>query len=214
MIKKIVDYKNPKYGIITPLKSGDKISKITKITVKRNKLPFVWYYIEDKLNRPKNLMKAINTLKDELPNYLFLLDNDIELSRRCIDNLYNVLNNSRNDVAYSYCGFEYKGQVNQKFPAIPFDANKLRQSNYISSNSMFKKEILLNIPLVTDDKMVRLLDWAYLLKLLNNGYIGEPDYKSYFTAHTDKKGISARNQDDYKKKYLMVYERFVKNGEK
>lgn len=33
--------KNPVFCVITPLKSGDKISRDTKISVKRNKYPFI-----------------------------------------------------------------------------------------------------------------------------------------------------------------------------
>jgi len=40
-LKRVHKDKNPVFCVITPLKPGDKISKDTKVTVKRNDYPFI-----------------------------------------------------------------------------------------------------------------------------------------------------------------------------
>jgi hypothetical protein len=123
--------------------------------------------------------------------------------------LYNELEKSDKNVAYSYCGFEYYGSINYKFPVSSFDSNRLRQNNYISSNSLFKTKVLEDIPLITDDKYKRLLDWATYLNLLNHGYIGVPS-DGYFKAKSSKDSISARSQEDFQIKRERVINDFCK----
>lgn len=204
--------KNPVFCVITPLKSGDKISRDTKISVKRNKYPFIWATYESDNNVARNFKLGLQELEKhrKLPPFTCKIDNDTIWNRNTLDSMVNTLKDSSKNVAYCYCSFEYKGSVNQKFTAIDFDANRLRMGNYISSNSMFKTAVLKDFPLIDSDYYKRLLDYAYFLFLLNNGYIGIPDKKGYFIAISKGDSISAGGQKDFQIKYKRVQEDFVK----
>lgn len=201
--------------IITPLKYGDKVSEETKKTVGLNSIDYEWVTIENDGNPAYNTSLGYeiwnsNNSKRKKPKYIMKLDNDISSDKPFIDILVKSLNNSNNNEAYAYCGFEFTGAITAKFPAIKFDAYRLIQSNYISFNSIIKREILDLIGgFITDDKYFRLLDWALWLKLLKNGYIGKPSFDVSFTAHASKNSVSAGSIDDYKIKHKAVYDDFI-----
>lgn len=205
--------KNPEILVVTPLLPDHKVSKITKKTIKRNEIPFYWISSAGNNNIPTNAQEGINWYKhnfSELPPYYIMIDRDIEMGRRMLDRLYVKLNSNCFDiVAYVYATFEFKGEINAQFPARPFDINRLVKANYISSNTMFKSSVIEEVGLVTDDKYVRLLDYAFLLKCFGKGYVGIPEPTAWFIAHSTKNDISARGQEDYKNKYLAVYEDFI-----
>jgi len=213
MLKIIKEDKNPVFCVITPLKSGDKISKNTKISVKRNKYPFIWATYESENNVAKNFKFGLQELSKyrKLPLFTIKIDADTIWNRNTLDSMVDTLKDSHRNIAYCYCSFEYKGSVNQKFTAIDFDRNKLKKMNYISSNSMFLTEELEKIEIVTDDYYKRLLDYCYFLKLLNNGYVGVPDKRGYFVAISKGDSISAGGQKDFQLKYKRVQEDFVKD---
>lgn len=217
-LKRIHKDKNPVFCVITPLLPGDKISKDTKITVKRNDYPFIWAAYESENNVAKNFKLGIQEIQQlrnvmfgikKLPDFIIKVDNDTVWRRNTLDHMVDTLKEANENVAYSYVSFEYKGSINKAFPAVPFDSDKLRRMNYISSNSMFRTKILQEIPLVDDDKYKRLLDWAYYLKLLNNGYIGIPCERGYFVANSSSDSISSGSKEDFIKKYKRVVEDFI-----
>jgi len=113
---------------------------------------------------------------------------------------------------YAYCDFEFQGSINGKFPAIPFNEDKLKRSNYISSCSLMKSKRFLEVGMwVTDDKGFRLLDWALWLKFLNRGYIGKPTHKqTSFIAIAGENSVSARDANDYYEKHKWIMENFIK----
>ncbi len=214
MLKIVEKHKNPEICIITPLRPKDKISKETKISVKRNKKSFVWATYKGNNNVAKNFQLGISELKKhiKLPTCAIKIDNDTKWQRNTLDHMAETLNRSAENIAYTYVSFEYQGSVNQKFNADSFDPDRLRKMNYISSNSMFKTEILERIELVTDDYYKRLLDWAYFLKLLNNGYLGIPCNKGFFVAKSSVDSISAGGKDEFLTKYTRVKEDFILGG--
>ena len=179
--KIITNHSKPEILISTPLLPGDKISRITKKTIKRNSVPFSWVSTEANQNIPMNHLESISWFKNKfnkLPPYIFFLDRDIEAGRGLLDRLYNKLQDTPLNIGFSYATFQFKGHVNRDFPAKAYDINKLVQSNYISSNSLFKSSVIEHVGLVTDDKYKRLLDWAFLLKCFSHGYIGLPEPKA------------------------------------
>ncbi len=202
--------KSAKVLVITPLRPEDKISRETKVSLKRNETPFVWFSYKGDGNVMQNFWDGLLEVEKEitLPKYTIKADNDTSWNRGTLDKLHNTLSNSSSHVAYSYCSFEYTGAVNAKFPAIPFDGNKLKRGNYISSNSLFKTKLLKEIPLVVDNYYMRLLDWAYYLKLANNGYIGVPS-DGYFIAKASKDSVSNKGVEDYKLKLERVKKDFT-----
>jgi hypothetical protein len=152
--------------IITPLKIGDTVSEETKKMVELNSVDYEWITIENDGNPAYNtnlgyeIWKSTNSKRNK-PKYIMKLDNDIDSDRPFIDILVKSLDNSDDNVAYAYCGFEFTGAIKAKFPAIKFDAHRLLLSNYISFNSIIKRDILDYVGgFITDDKYFRLLDWV------------------------------------------------------
>jgi hypothetical protein len=212
MVKIIQEVKNPEILVVTPLLPGHKLSGITKKTLKRNKVPFTWISSEGNQNIPKNALEGISWYKDnkgKLPPYYMMIDRDIEAGRGLLDRLYARLDDTGLNIGFSYATFQFKGHVNRDFPAMPYDINRLIQCNYISSNSMFLSSVIEHVGLVTNDKYKRLLDWAFLLKCFKYGYVGVPEPKAWFIAHSTKDDISAGDANDYQQKYKKVWEDFI-----
>lgn len=207
--------KNPDVLVITPLLNGHKISRDTQISIKRNYVKYFWIAVEGNNNIPTNLLQGLNWAdSDNLirkPKYYIMIDNDITLGRNMLDKLFKKLEASKNElVSYSYASFRFEGSTNFEFPAVPFDAERLKKVNYISSNSMFKWNIWKEIGLVTDEKYKRLLDWAFLLKCLSKGYIGIPVPEANFIAKSNPDSISSGSSQDYFLKHKRVIDDFVK----
>ncbi len=205
---------NAKFFIVTPLWLGHKISRETKVTIRRNKYPFTWISVEGANNIPTNAFFGIDWYlhkKGEIPDYYIMIDRDIKLGRNMLDRLYDKLSKAPLNIAYAYASFKFTGAIEREFPAIPWDINKLLMHNYISSNSMFRTNALYEVGLVTDQKYKRLLDWAFLLKLfLERGYQGIPCPEANFEATADKKSISAGSNEDYDLKRKRIIEDFCK----
>jgi hypothetical protein len=209
----IIESKNPEILVVTPLLPEHAVSKITKKTMKRNKTPFFWLTSSGKSNIPTNALEGIKWYRNKfskLPPYYIMIDRDIELGRNMLDRLYGKLMKLPDIAGYCYATFQFKGHVNADFPAMPFDIDRLVQGNYISSNSLFRSSVIEKVGLVTDDKYKRLLDYAFLLKCFRMGYVGSPEPKAWFIAHSTKDDISAGSQDDYRMKYMRVYEDYIR----
>ena len=204
--------KDSKVLVVTPLLPTHSISKITKKTIKRNDTPITWISFSSNSNIPTNTQNGMNEygLKHKLPQFIFMLDNDIELGRHMIDRMVNKLEGTPDYIAYCYCSFEFKGFINRTFSAINFDGTKLLQHNYISSNSLIKLSHLNKIDgLVTDAIYTRLLDYVLWLKFLKEGFIGIPCPEAHFIAYSTEDSISAGSINDYNIKYKRVYYDFI-----
>lgn len=210
MMKTIVKSHKPEILAITPLLTDDKVSKDTKKTLKRCKVPFEWVSYMGPGNPCKNSQLALNEYKKKrkLPPYIIKIDNDLITQRGMLDVMYNVLTNAPDNVGYCYCDFEFKGHLNFKVPAEVFRADKLRQNNYISSCSLMKTDKFLEVGgWVTDNSGFRLLDWALWLKFLNKGYVGIPTNSTSFVAMSNPDSVSCRDFNDYhiKKKWVLEH---------
>jgi hypothetical protein len=162
-------------------------------------------------NPCKNTQKAFNIYRGDntIPPYVIKIDNDITASRGMLDEMFLTLEKSSKNEAYCYCSFEFQGYINLGFPAIPFDPDKLRANNYISSCSLINTKRLLEVGMwVTDDKGFRLLDWALWLRFLKRNYIGVPTPKASFVATTSESSVSSRGILDYQDKRKWVLENF------
>ena len=202
----IKEAKKPKVIIVTPLLPGDKVSKETKKSIKRNNIDYSWITSTGNNNIPTNVELGLKLyLKRKKPNYILPLD---ILGRYMIDRLVQKMNKFK--VGYCFASFKFQGYMNVEFKNEVFDVNKLLQSNYISSNSLIHIESLQKIGwFVKDNKYKRLLDWALWLKFLNNGYEGIPCPEAKFIALSSEKDISSKGQEDYKIKSERVAHDFI-----
>lgn len=206
--------KNSKFLVVTPLWEGHKISRDTKVTIKRNNYPFTWIVSEGKNNIPTNAFYGIDWYlyrKGKLPDFYIMIDRDIKLGRNMLDRLYDKLYKAPESVAYAYASFKFTGAVEREFPAVQWDINKLLMHNYISSNSMFRTNALYEVGPVLDDKYKRLLDWAFLLKLFyERGWTGVPCPEANFEATSNPDSISAGSNEDYDIKRKRIIQDFCR----
>jgi len=206
-IEVLREVKNPEVLVITPLLPGHTVSKATKKSIKRNDIPFTWITSTGNNNIPTNILKGIDWYKNP-PDYYFPLDNDIVLGRGILDKLYRKLEGLPREFAYAYASFQFRGFKNFDFPADEYDIHRLLKHNYISSNSLFRTDVVKEIGLVTDDEYVRLLDWCFILKLFLDGYIGMPCPEANFIATTTEKDISMWTKKEYEFKRVKVLEKW------
>lgn len=203
--------KNPKFLIITPLRLGDEIYPNLMESIWINKIQFDWITYCGPDNIPTNTQNGLNEYckNNKIPKYFIKVDNDIVFETDVLDEMYKTLKLSSNDIGYCYSSFAFVGKMTAHFPAQEFDINKLMNNNYISSVSMIKTKVFQNTGrYITDNKYVRLLDWAHWLHLYKLGYKGIK-CDGMFNAIIDKQGISNASADDYHKKRELVIRDFV-----
>lgn len=210
IIKKV---KNPKFLVITPLRISDSISENTLSLLNTTKTEFDWISYSGNNNIPKNTQLALNEYEENIGNvdYLIKVDNDITPNSNFLDSLYNILENSNDNIAYSYCSFEFSNEKTKIcINAFDFDELQLLNYNYISSISMIKRNALKEIgDFIYDDQYVRLLDYALWLKFLSHNYIGIYDKNTYFKAELNENSISAGSSEDYELKMSRIKNDFI-----
>jgi glycosyltransferase involved in cell wall biosynthesis len=113
--------------------------------------------------------------------YLFFLDADCILQSNCLHKMLNILKQS--PYAFVYCPF-YWGW--KKMKGVPFNAEKLKHFNYISTMSMLKREYFPGF----DEKLTRFQDWDLWLTIVQNGGNGILLNEYLFHCKSKRGGIS------------------------
>lgn len=206
--------KDPQILVITPLLTGHSISGETKTTLKRNKVPLVWAsYMSDgkhAFNVQHGLQSYRKYTSGKVPPYLFVLDRDIVMGRHMLDRMLKLLHTTPKTVGWCYVPFEYSGHINVRFPSQPFDVNRLLHGNYISSNSLYKMEMIDRVGgFVTEEEVHRLSDWAMWLKCIRFGYSGILCPDTSFVAISTPNDISSGSNEEYQQTHRRVVEQFV-----
>lgn len=96
--------------------------------------------------------------------YLLFSDDDITWEKGAIKDLLRALW-SRPSAAYAYGWYEKEGN---QYCNRPFSARDLKQGNYISTMSLFRRDLFPGF----DEQIQRLQDWDLYLTLLEEGYEG------------------------------------------
>ncbi|MFH2063246.1 MAG: glycosyltransferase family A protein [bacterium] len=109
-------------------------------------------------------------------------DADIVMRPDCLERMAKTLADNP-EASYAYCSFRYGWK---KFRFWPFDADRLRQLNYIHTTSLIRREHFPGF----DESVRRLQDWDLWLTMLERGHRGVwiPEY--LFRAIPHKGGIS------------------------
>lgn len=137
-------------------------------------------------------------LKSTQP-YVFFCDNDIILPKNHLENLFNALNKNQ-EKAYAYSGYygivveaaNHPLKTNFKIPTIPFNGNRLKQGNYISTMSLIRRE---KFP-TFDESLKRLQDWSLWLTMLENGDEGIAVFNNEYFAYYLDEGITSNNNNE------------------
>ena len=224
MLKIIKNDKDSKILIMTPLLKTEtithKISKETERSIKRNEIPYTWATYSGSGKHAANVQNGLDEYQNRypLPPYILILDDDIILGRYFLDRMFACLQKTEDYIGFAYCPFEYWGHINVKFPPMPYDIEKLVNGNYISSNSLYKTKVVLEVGgFVIQEKYHRLSDWAFFLKLFKAGYIGKLCEKTSFVAISKPSDISAQGHEEFNKTKEDIYQDFIlpmKEGKK
>jgi glycosyltransferase involved in cell wall biosynthesis len=107
--------------------------------------------------------------------YLFFCDDDILLPKDLLEKLYKLLLANPNK-AYAYTGYHgivihpntHPMRGNFQIPSIPFNGERLKQGNYISTMSLIRRDAFPRF----DESLKRLQDWSLWLTMLENGHEG------------------------------------------
>ena len=213
MIDIVKNCKDPLVLVISPLLPEHDISSETKQSIRSNKIQYKWVSFASNRKHADNVQAGLDAYEmfyGPFPPYIMVLDRDIILGRKMIDRLYNTLIKQNDNVGYSYCPFEYRGHVNAKFPPMKFDIEKLKQANYISSNSLYKSSVVKAVGgFVTELKYHRLSDWAMWWRMYKKGYIGSICYDTSFIAMSTEKDISAGSSEEYHTTRDLIIQDFI-----
>lgn len=213
MYNKVLKTKNPKFLVITPLKENDEISMETYNSVLQNSTEFNWVSYSANNNIPTNTKLGLEEYEKEnkkLP-YIIKIDNDVVFGTNTLSYMYNCIKNSEKKIGYVYCNFDYikNNRIFASFKFLQFNGTQLKKSNYISSVSMIKRNVLEKVGgFITNNKYKRLLDYALWLKMLNQGYIGKLS-QGYFKAIMSENSISNGSDEEYKKVLREVHRDFI-----
>jgi len=113
---------------------------------------------------------------------VFFCDADIELNPSCLGKMMKALAEN-SGVSYAYSDYQLGWK---KMRACPFDAEKLKKFNYISTMSLIRRADFPGF----DESLKRFQDWDLWLTLLERGKTGVYIPEALFCAHPAKLGIS------------------------
>lgn len=123
--------------------------------------------------------------------YLFFLDNDIDLTPDCLYRMYTALEKNP-DADFSYCHFMKVGALNGLQVSKEWDYEALKKQNYISTMSLVRAEKFLGF----NENLKRFHDWDMWLRMAENGSQGIFVPEVLFTAVYEEGGIST-NKANY-----------------
>jgi len=123
-----------------------------------------------------------NGFKKSHGKYLLFCDSDIKLKPNMISAMVGTLEKNP-EASYCYSNFVFGPHT---FDLFPFDEEKLRKENYISTMSLIRREHFIGF----DESLQRYQDWDLWKRMLDKGYRGVWHPERLFGAPMHGKGIS------------------------
>jgi len=194
---------------IDKIEDGLPISVIVPLSKGRNDFfrSFVLPLIE--ANNPNEIIvnnndglapkKRNDGFKKSTQPFVFFIDDDILLAQNHLEKLLKALENNPSK-AYAYTGYDgivientnHPLKGNFKIPTVDFNPNALRQSNYISTMSLIRRERFPKF----DESLRRLQDWDLWLTLLSKGHEGIAVHNTDFLAFYLDSGITSNTNNE------------------
>jgi glycosyltransferase involved in cell wall biosynthesis len=131
--------------------------------------------------------------------FVFFCDDDIVMPKNMLFLMWDRLKNNT-DKGYAYCGYHgivlhpdtHPMRGNFQIPSMPFNGNRLKQGNYISTMSLIRKDVF---PMF-DENLKRLQDWDIFLTMLKNGVEGVFLPETFFFAYYLDEGITSNTNNE------------------
>lgn len=120
--------------------------------------------------------------KEAQGSYLIFLDADTIMKKEMLEKMLYVLKNHP-QASYVYSSFKFGWK---KFKCGPFDVDKLRKVNFITTNSMMKRKDFPGF----DESLKKFQDWDLWLTMLEQGHIGVWYPQVLFKIKPRKHGMS------------------------
>lgn len=194
---------------IDKIEDGLPISVIVPLSKGRNEFfrSFVLPLIE--ANNPNEIIinnndglapkKRNDGFKKSTQPFVFFIDDDILLPQNHLEKLLKALTNNPSK-AYAYTGYDgivientnHPLKGNFKIPTVDFNPNALRQSNYISTMSLIRRERFPKF----DESLRRLQYWDLWLTLLSKGHEGIAVHNTDFLAFYLDSGITSNTNNE------------------
>lgn len=132
--------------------------------------------------------------------FVFFCDNDIVLPKNHLQKLLDALEKNP-DKAYAYSGYygivveksNHPLKNNYMIPTLSFDAERLKQGNYISTMSLIRREKFPRF----DESLKRLQDYDLWLTMLKNGEEGVAVFDNEFFAYYLDSGITSNDNNEF-----------------
>jgi len=102
--------------------------------------------------------------KESKGDCILFCDADVNLKKNMIEKMIQTLNQNPNK-AYCYSNFKFGIHT---FDLFPFDPDRLRKENYISTMSLIRRECFIGF----DESLKRFQDWDLWKRMLDKGYEG------------------------------------------
>ena len=109
--------------------------------------------------------------------YVIFCDADVVMKTDMLEALYDALQDHP-EASYAYGGFKFGWK---SFRPVPFDANRLKQHNYVHTTSLVRRKDFPGF----DPAIKRLQDWDVWLTMLGQGKTGTVVSEELFVAHID-----------------------------
>ena len=189
-------------SVIIPCRVTDKLRTLRSIAenIKRSKLD-IEIIIERDINQEGANVCRNRGFRRSRGDYLLFCDCDIDWAPDAFELLYNTLKDTDASIGYSYGSYRMGNTI---FCHIPFDADLLRKSNYISTMSLIKKEIFTRF----DERLKRLMDWDKWLSFLERGIIGVFCGETIFTTKARVEGISHEGKDSHREAERIIRKKY------
>ena len=145
--------------------------------------------------------KRNDGFKKSTQQYVFFCDDDIVLPANYLQLLYETLvkNSNNPKIGYTYTGY-YGIVINPRTHPLGgnfttqstvFNADTLRQGNYISTMSLIKREVFIGF----DENIKRFQDWDMYLTMLEKGIEGILTPNTFFWAYYLDEGITSNGNN-------------------
>jgi len=102
--------------------------------------------------------------KESKGDCILFCDADVNLKKNMIEKMVQTLNQNP-DKAYCYSNFKFGIHT---FDLFPFDPDRLRKENYISTMSLIRRDCFIGF----DKSLKRFQDWDLWKRMLDKGYEG------------------------------------------